>query len=281
MSMDYEGRDPVNSPSDSPLFGTPVWERGNRRRGAAARRPAETRTFAADDAATTLDRPLERPAATSTIVDEAPMAAPIGPRTRTTTRARASNGAAPAALVAGGVAVVAVLAGIGWYGTHRDSSAVPEMTPGASSTSQVAAAPLTPPEPAAATPAPTQMATATPAPSPTRVAPERAPARLASNAHVRHAPAASGADTSGMNVSAHATMPDGPQPYSAVTPQATPAPVNPVAPPAPAVQQATPPATTAQPEAIPSTPPVTTPAAPAPQQVQPTAPDTQTTPPTR
>ncbi|HET6970427.1 MAG TPA: hypothetical protein VFH92_04825, partial [Phenylobacterium sp.] len=169
MSMDFDDREPVSSDNDSPLFGaTPVWERGRKRRGFGARRPAETRTFAPAEEETpmTLDRPVERPgpdvattnstlaadaaAATAmsgtTAADES-LVAPIGRErvTRTTTtRSRAGNSAAPAALIVGGVAALAVVAGVGWYAT-RGHEGVPEITPGAAtSSSQVATAPVVP-----------------------------------------------------------------------------------------------------------------------------------------
>lgn len=284
MSMDSDDREPVSSNNDSPLFGaTPVWERGRKRRGLAARRPVEARSFAAEEETPmTLDQPVAGPSATVTnstlAADTLPaeddtLVAPIGGRT--TTRSRASGGAAPAALIVGGIVAVAALAGAGWY-AMRGHPGVPEITPGSAS-NQVATAPLPPPLPAtgaSSSSTPTQLAVN----GPTAV--ER-PLSQAAPAHARVAPArrathtarAASAETSGANASAHAALPDAPQPYTSLNPQATPAPVTPAAPPPP-TQQTAPPA----PESIPSSPPVSTPASP--QPAQPTPPDTQVTPPT-
>jgi hypothetical protein len=297
MSMDFDDRDPVNTPSDSPLFGaTPVWERGRKRRGFGARRPAEPRTFTPAEESTAaetpmtldrpLDRPMDRPAATDATITNSTLAAstatadeglvaPIG-RDRTTTRARQSNSAAPAALAVGGLIAVAALAGVGWYATRGSHDGVPEITPGAATSTtsnEVATLPVTQAPAPPQTAPPARMAAAAPA----NAAPVHAQVRVASVSHTRHAASARGAvsaEASGSNASAHASLPDAPQPYRSANPAATPAPVAPAAPPPPPVQQAAP----AAPESIPSTPPIAPSPAPAPAQSQPTPPDTQAPP---
>jgi hypothetical protein len=288
--MDFDGKESANSGSEgeSAMFGgAPIWERNRKRRGFGAKRPTEPRTFAPveDEPAMTLDRPIERtpvepptaaaasyPSATVTnstlAADEGALVAPIGRERLTRSSTRGTGGAA--ALIVGGVVVAAALAGTGWY-AMRGHEGVPELTPGAAgspSTSQVATAPLTvsPAPPQAAEPA--QLAAATPAPAAAKSAgPPHERVQVASARHVRSAPARS-AESSAVSASARTSLPDTPQPYSATTPQATPA-----APPPP-VQQAAPSA----PESIPSTPPISPSPSPSPAQAQP--PEPAPTPPT-
>ncbi|WP_293904688.1 hypothetical protein [Phenylobacterium sp.] len=281
MSMDFTGREPQISPTDAEgvmFSATPAWERNRKRRGFGLGHRTSTvapepRSFAPSDSV--LDAPLERPmddlstvtpstlaaddaliAADEGLAVDAPPAAPIS-RT-TTVRARHSSGASPAVIVAA-LGAVAVLGVGGWYAMSRHNDTT-VLTPG-TTTSEVAAAPITPadqpagvgtaantlPQPRAAA-ALRQMAAATPA-------------------RVRPAHAASVA-TAGTNASA--TLPDGPQPY-AVNPAAPPAPVTPAAPPTPS--EAAPAVTSASPPIAPEATPA--PATPAPTP----APDT-TTPPT-
>jgi len=186
---------------------------------------------------------------------DAGLVAPIGVgrSTSRSTRATKSNGVAPAAIAAG-VLALGALGATGWYMSRDTADGVPELTPG-STTSQVATAPLTPTDP----PAQMAMNTAAPAPvAPPPAAEPRAAETPRASAPVRTArarPAAAAAAPSatsqGVNASTTAVLPDGPQPYSSVSPGAAPTQVNP-----PLVTL--PPASEA-PAAIPQTPPTATP----------------------
>lgn len=290
MTMDYSGRSPETSATDAEgvLFAAePVWDRAaRRRRGLGGRRnargvdaapaatvAAEPRSFAPDPLDAPLDRPAARvaptydatpydvtpttlaaeaPSTREDLADESPMFASIGRPSAVRPTRKTSGGTAAAAMTAGAIAVVA-LGATGWW-MSRDAGGVPELTPGsseaASSDSQVAVAPITP---APAPVAPPEMAVNPPASAaPTRMA-SAAPVRTERRAPaVRTRPAAAAsAETAGANAST--TLPDGPQPYSALNPSATPAPVDTptlAIPPAPA-------------EPIPSTPPVAPEPAPA------------------
>ena len=277
MTTDFNRREPDTSSSDdgSMFAAKPIWEqRGKKRRGgfgggrkastdapAPAPEPSapETRTFAPPEAAPeaaraqpdlTLDRPMSSTATPSTFAagettGDEPMATPI--RASTTTRAKPKSGASPA-IIAGGVAALALVAAGGWY-MARPHGGVPTLAPGEATTTEVAAAPILPPaaQPSeVSTASNTLQAAHAPAatPAPTR------PERMASAARVRPAAraAAPSAATSGTNASA--VLPDGPQPYSALNPGAAPTQVTPAAPPP-----------TEAPAAIPTTPPVESPQA--------------------
>lgn len=291
MSMNFNDREPETSATEAEgvLFASnPVWDRNRKRRGFGGKKvAAEPRTFApADEPEMTLDRPIApsvaRPAAarvdpildqpmtttnsTLAIEDDAVLAAPTS-RPQPTLRARKANSAAPAAIAAALVAVGA-LGAVGWYAVQPHDG-VPELAPGTTE-SQVAVAPVTAPEAVTAT-APTQVAANT-APPPAALPERAAPARsTAPSARVRPARAApSAADASGVNASAvAATLPDGPQPYSALNPGATPQPVTPTPPTAP-IQAA--------PEAIPATPPIAPEATPTPPTEDPASPKPESPP---
>ncbi len=189
----------------------------------------------------------------------------VGRGTSRSTRAAKSNGVAPAAIAAGVVALGA-LGATGWYMSRDTAEGVPELTPG-STTSQVAAAPLTPTDP------PAQMAMNTAAPPPVAPPPpgdHRAaePARASAPARTARArPAAAAAPSAGsegVNASTTAALPDGPQPYTSVSPGSTaPTQVNPplvILPPAseaPAAIPQTPPTAAPEPTATPEAAPPT------------------------
>lgn len=248
---------------------------------------SEPRSFAAerdDEEPMVLDTPVDRAAADRPLMDreyvrseygtmntttpstlasepvrereaDAGLVAPIGVGRGASRSARAakSNGVAPAAIAAGVVALGA-LGATGWYMSRDTADGVPELTPG-STTSQVAAAPLAPTDP----PAQMAMNTAAPPPvAPPSVAEPRTTETPRASAPVRTArarPAAATAPSAaseGVNASTTAVLPDGPQPYSSVSPGSTaPTQVNP-----PLVTL--PPASEA-PAAIPQTPPTATP----------------------
>ncbi|PZQ63198.1 MAG: hypothetical protein DI570_09815 [Phenylobacterium zucineum] len=299
MTMDYTGREPNNSVTDAEgvmFAANPVWDRTNRkRRGLGGGRrnaerveeapnaPTEPRSFAAEPDVILhrpVIRPVERPLAgdvayvapAAPTVEEAEvgMFAPIDRASaKRSTRARSSGGVAPAAIATGAVALVAVGAA-GWWAT-RDTGGVPEMTPG-STVSEAATAPIAPvplPDapvsqavnaPPAATPAPTRIASAEPV-----RAERRAPA-----VRTRPAAAAPSADSAAVNTSA--TLPAGPQPYTALNPGSATTP-------APAAEPQTLTIPPAQAAPIPSTPP--TAPEPAPTTTPdptPAAPDTTTPP---
>ncbi|WP_156696729.1 hypothetical protein, partial [Phenylobacterium sp. CCH12-B4] len=184
MSMDFNGREsdkPITDQEGVMFAAQPVWERSRKRKGFGARRAAapaaetpvapEPRSFAAtrdDEEPMVLDTPVDRSPADrdyarseyaamntttpSTLASEparereaeAGLVAPIGVGRGASPSARAarSNGVAPAAIAAGVVALGA-LGATGWYMSRDTADGVPELTPG-STTSQVAAAPLTP-----------------------------------------------------------------------------------------------------------------------------------------
>ncbi|WP_293677742.1 hypothetical protein [uncultured Phenylobacterium sp.] len=293
MSTDFQGREPTITPnSDAPLFAAnPVWERSRKKKSMLGGRKttapmtaqapmaepgpapmasdrlapdglspdrvaAEPRSFAAEEPAMILDRPVDRPFAAgtgattthSTLAASEPMAAARHPAAART--ARTGNAGPSAALIAGGVAAVALVAVGGWYAmAPRDG--VPELAPGQVTTSEVAAAPIV----AAQGPAEVAQSTNT-LPERRIAAPVRnEPLQVAQAPRVRPAAAAPAASAteSGTNVSAAAVLPDAPQPYNTLNPSAAPAPI---APAAPAPVQAAP-------APMPETPPVETPAAPA------------------
>lgn len=271
MSMDFNGREsekPITDQEGVMFAAQPVWERSRKRKGFGARRAAtpvaqEPRSFAAerDEEPMALDTPVDRAygrseyvtthstlAAEPEVEGDGGLVAPIGigRGASRSTRAKASGGVAPAAIAAG-VLALGALGATGWYMSRADTSGVPELTPG-STTSQVAVAPLTPTAPPAQvavndTPPP-------PAPAPRAAEPARTSTPARSTARARPAQASSAA-TAGVNASATTALPDGPQPYSSASPSQAPAPVNP-----PVV--ALPPASEA-PAAVPSTPPTATP----------------------
>ena len=294
MATNFTGSEPEVTPTtgDSPLFAaTPVWDRGRKKKGFGARRatparnePAatvvapETRSFTQDAYAAPplgeqadrpltdrpmdrhvqrpLDRPVERPIEAATVTPsvlatpmseteaDSPMLAPIS-RTRSV-KARQMSGASPV-LIAGGVAAFIAIGAIGWYAS-RPPSGVPELAPGAT---EMAAAPAAPMAPMTATP---QEMAVNPMPPPAAApaSPSRAPVARTPPA----AATAPTADSRAMDASATTALPDGPQPYSALNPGMTPAPV---APPVLIV----PPAAEAAPAAIPQTPPIVSPEPPA------------------
>ena len=297
MTTNFEGRESTTTPTngDAPLFAAqPVWERSRKKKGMfGAKRPAEpmaaaepaimandrlapdglapdriapeTRSFAAEDTSIILDSPIDRPFAAgtgatmthSTLAADEPLAAPIG-RPAMARSVKARNAGPSAAVIAGAIAAVALVAVGGWYAmAPRDG--VPELAPG-QTTSEVAAAPIVtaeqPAEVAAATNTlPDRQLSAPVRSAPRQVAQAQAPARVR--------PAASAAET-GTNASAAAVLPDAPQPYSTLNPSAAPAQVTP-----PPVEAAPAPVETAPPAAIPETPPVQAAPAPAPETTPP------------
>lgn len=267
MSMDYNTprRDkPITEQEGVVFAATPVWDRGRKRRGLGPKKVARTapeavvapepRSFAAAREAFPQTRPLNSPepamAPRRTVgetlaAEEAGLVAPIGRPSTRIDRQPESHGVGPAAIAAGAVALVAI-GTAGWFVT-RDNG-VPEITPG-STTSEVAAAPLPPVELPPSPPAAGERASNI---LPERAAPAAAPpsrmARAETRAPARTRPAAAAsAESSGTNASA--TLPEAPQPYTALNPDAAPAPVNP----APAV-------TAPAPEPITSPSPVIAPA---------------------
>lgn len=306
MSMDHERNEkPITEEEGGMFAAQPIWERrGNKRRGFGGRKTAapaptvapEPRTFAAErdyDEPMALDTPIDpqtgddprarydemRPAATAAMATTPPAAepasdsglvAPIGRSASRADRGPRSKGVGPAAIAAGVVALGAIGA-VGWYAT-RDNDGIPELAPGQATESQVATAPLPPvdlppnnpalPERAGAT-----TAAATPPRATVRAAaPARAERRMASANRTR--PAAASAGDTGVNASATATLPAGPQPYSTLNPGAAPPP--PVNTPAPATAAPPPAESPAQIPATPptlpteTTPPTATPEAPEP-----------------
>lgn len=268
MSMTYNNDlKPETSITDAEgvmFAATPAWERNRKRRGLGARKEAasaatvvaaEPRSFAADSP---LDRPMGAPTPHTPLASDhdAPLAAPIGrPTTARTTRAVKSNGAAPA-VIAATVVGLGALGAAGWWMSQDDG--VPELAAG-STTSEVAAAPVMPMDP------PTQMAVNEAAPPPMAAPPVETPRAAAAPVERRAVPrarpaaAAPSAASAGVNASTTVVLPDGPQPYSAVNPSATPAEVNP-----PLVTL--PPTTEAPAEALPATPPIQAEPTPAPSE---------------
>ncbi|MBX3484203.1 hypothetical protein [Phenylobacterium sp.] len=299
MSMNYDGDKPITEQDGVMFAATPAWERGRKRRGlgpkkaprTAAATPAvapEPRTFAAErEDPMARNAPLRRPvdrvdqttayamgpaAATPTIgetleAEDAGLAAPIHRPSAHRNSAKTgvkTGGVSPAAITAGAVAVI-VAGGIGMFAMRGGDGGVPELTPGATTTREIAAAPVEAPP---AAPTLGQRAE--------NILPERA-ARRRPRPRVRPAarrapgpPGAATRETSGTNASA--AIPAGPQPYSTLSPGAAPSSVNPAAPPLITL----PPAQAAPaPEPIPSPPPVTSTE---PATTSPTAPETTTPP---
>ncbi|ACG77010.1 hypothetical protein PHZ_c0596 [Phenylobacterium zucineum HLK1] len=231
----------------------PAWERGKKRKGlgrgkpAAAAAPvaAEPRSFDSPTDRPAMDRPaMDRPmtetrpmTGTAAYADEdahgeAGLVAPIG-RTRTRTGGPARKSGMPAAALAAGVVALGAVGAAGWYVTQQDDG-VAELTP-APATESLAIAqndPMADPMMGASGPAMAsanltagaQAAAETPPASEARVSETReraAPARTASAPRVRSAAApAASATEAGINASGSAALPDGPQPYSALNPQA-------------------------------------------------------------
>lgn len=271
MSMDFNGREtdkPVTEQDGVMFAAQPVWDRNRKRKGFGGRKTTavavEPRTFAPEtETPISRDRVTVAPLASTPVYPRTEYVAmnpgaAAGPRmdraeepvgmtapiagTRNTRKAK-SNSAAPAAIAVAVVGLGALAAG-GWY-MSREPEGVPELTTAASTTSDVAAAPLTPVAP------PAQMAmneAMAPAAAPVELRPAataRVPAR------VRPA-AASSAGESGMNASTTAALPEGPQPYAA-SPGAAPEPAE-MNPPL-----LTLPSASAAPTAVLATPPVATP----------------------
>lgn len=258
MTTNFKGSEPATSSIDgqSALFvATPVWDRNRKRSafGGAAKRPAESRSFAAADDAPMRPalRPMGRPDADLRTRPVEP-AADSPMFAARTAKARNAGGVSTITLAAAAGAIL-VLGGAGWFVT-RNNDTIPELAP-APATTEIATAPM------ASAPLPVEVAAndAPPAPPVARAAPARRAAPAATSARVR--PAAASAGDTGVNVSA--TLPEGPQPYSARNPSAAP---QPVAPTAPAIVETAP----APAEAIPETPAI----APEPAPADPAAPPT-------
>ncbi|WP_309087570.1 hypothetical protein [Phenylobacterium sp.] len=258
MSMDHtgqrgdgaQGSGSTNSVTEAPLMAaTPIWEtRGKKRRGlgrasttgaaapTATPAAAEPRSFDAPMSAgherpisetrpMTDMRPSEPSMASSAAVTDpmtgrpdmtdhtagheadSGLVAPIG---RGHTRAEPGRRSGmPAAAIAAGVVALGAVGAAGWYAS-RSNDGVAELTPGAAQESlAVAQAPTTP---AATT---TAAATAN--------SERRATVRTASTSRTRPAAAMSApsATEAGINASGTATLPTGPQPYSALNPGAS------------------------------------------------------------
>lgn len=287
MSMDFTGREsdkPITEQEGEMFAAQPIWERNRKRKGFGGRKavpaaPAATvapepRSFAAerdDEEPMALDRPVDAPAAATTYPrsdyaamnsgattrptlaaeDDAGLAAPIA-GTRNTRSAKSSS-AAPAAIAAAVVALGA-LGAAGWY-MSRDTSGVPELTPG-STTSEVAAAPLTPTDPPAqmaaneALPPPVATPPATAATPPAETPRASTPAPKRAMARARPAAVSPSAGEAGVNASTTAVLPDGPQPYTSVSPGVAPTAPTQVNPPL-----VTLPPSSEAPAAVPATPP--------------------------
>ena len=294
MSMDYNRSDKPITEQEGVMFAaTPVWDRGKKKKGFGARKAAaaaptaaspsavapEPRSFAAErdyEEPMALDRPVltgtpvqpdpagTEYAAMGATMAARPTAAPEGdaalvaPLRRTEARRtvkRSGTSRAPAAIAAGVVALGAVGA-VGWYAS-RDNDGIPELAPGQPTTSNVAAAPLSPVDAPPVTPAAAQTAAATPTPDRAAPAPVRTERRMAqAPARTRPAAAAPSAGESGMNASTTTALPDGPQPYSTLNPGAAPPAIIPApAPAAPATTEAAPAPMIEAPAAVPVTPP--------------------------
>jgi len=310
MSMDFSGREsdkPLTDQDESLFAAQPIWERNRKRKGFGGRKTAsaapaapaaatvapEPRTFAAErdyEEPMALDRPINRPSMDRPAMDRpmasSPMDRPLMSTNSTlardqdaglvtpiahasTKRPAKSSSIAPAAIAAAVVGLGA-LGAAGWY-MSREPEGVPELAAG-STTSEVAAAPLTPVEPPAqvavnealAPPvAPTPAAT--PSTPPPRAEAARAPTRT--TARARPAPRAPSAASASVNASTTAVLPDGPQPYATSPGTTAPTQVNP-----PLV---TLPPSSEAPAAVPATPP-TLPQEPATEAPKP---DTAVTPP--
>lgn len=228
--------------------------------------------------------------ATHTTADDgdAGLVAPIG-RTRSRTQAApARRSGMPVAAIAAGVVALGAVGAAGWYAT-RTNDGVAELTPGAAQESMaVAQAPPTPAAPltastspaavgASTTPPSAPAATSTATTTASATTERRATVRTASASRTRPATAASApsASEAGINASGTATIPAGPQPYSALNPGASTDTATTGATGSSGVTTA--PSTTPAP--MPSTPPIVS--DPAPSVASPTAPSpTTATPPT-
>jgi len=278
MSMDFTGREsetPITDQEGVMFAAQPVWERNRKKKGFGGRKTAaaapaatvapEPRSFAAErdiEEPMALDRPVTRPATVyprteyaamnssaptrSTLAADEPvgLAAPIA-GTRNVRSAKSSS-AAPAAIAAAVVGLGA-LGAAGWY-MSRDTSGVPELAAGSTATtSELAAAPLTPVDP------PAQMAMNEAAPPPVATPPapmpraEAAPAPARTTARARPATQAPSAASAGANASTTAVLPEGPQPYAPSPDTTAPTQVNPPLVTLPPASQA--------PAAVPATPP--------------------------
>lgn len=221
----------------------PAWERGRKRKGLGRGKPAAAAAPVAAEPRS-FDSPMDRPMTetrpmTGSAVHadedahgEAGLVAPIG-RTRTRTAGPARKSGMPAAALAAGVVALGAVGAAGLYVTQQDDG-VAELTP-APATESLAIAqndPMADPMMGASGPAMAsanltagaQAAAETPPASEARVSETReraAPARTASAPRVRSAAApAASATEAGINASGSAALPDGPQPYSALNPQA-------------------------------------------------------------
>lgn len=248
------GRDEpaVTGASDAPMFAaTPIYARStSKRRGLGAKRPASASTASVGAATTTTAVPRATPRA-----------------------AKRDDGVKKAAMVA--VPALALVLGGAWLMSQPRDSGVAELTPGA----PVAQAPAAPAAGTGA--ASTQMAAATPAPSPVaRTEAARPEARIQAPTRVaraRPAPApVSAASADDVAVDTSATLPAGPQPYSALGQTAAPSPTAaPLVVPPPPVTSAPEAVNPVQPEAAPAP---TTDVAPAPATPESTQPEAATAP---
>ncbi len=272
MSTNFTGREPDLNPSaaDAPLFAaTPVWDRQGKKRGIGPRHtsrkpdaearesvvapeersfaPREERSFAPNEfvsrpvartsypseldpapaaaaAVTTTPRPLTSDAAS--VGADAGVARPAISATRTASARR--TGISPA-MVGGAIGAVALLAGGAWVLT-RPAGGAPELTPGEPASAAADAPPtlltrqnILPPRAEAVTPS----------------APMAAPEAVTSVR--RTEPAARARPAARATASTPPALPGAPQPYQALNPGATPAPVAvPEVAPNPAPVQATP-----------------------------------------
>ncbi len=220
MSMDHT--EPTNN---TPLFATPVWEHGRRRRVSSVTPAPVTRptdpfhpTHEAGAAGLTDSYTLDRP-----------------DRDRTTRVVKSSG--PPAAVIAAGVAALAAVAFGGWFVSSRDDG-VAELVPGqpAQMVAEAPSLPMVSPTPVA----PAQSLSARGSATSER--------RVASAARARPATTRSATDA---GLDASTTLPEAPQPYASAIPAPAPAPM----------PEASPQITT--PEPIPATPPVSADPAPA------------------
>ncbi|HEY0436537.1 MAG TPA: hypothetical protein VGC92_07855, partial [Phenylobacterium sp.] len=205
MPVDFDSNadgDPTRVDSDTPMFAPiPTWERGKKRRGFGGGRPAaaEPRTFADTDAreveATSAGAATAGMAATPAMGSE-PLAtdrldrveptdtgfmagAPLAGDRRAA--ARRSSSMAPMA-IAGGLVLLAGVAGAGWYYSQPHDQGMAQLTPGGAT--PPAASPLTPPADQVA-----QAPAAAPAPPPVSRSSASASAAAAPVRTARAAPA--------------------------------------------------------------------------------------------